>query len=123
MILIRDYGASGNSYVSRYQWSNCAFKVGQERAADQLINKNSVKVYSTSQHGATGIVTDDGRQYNVEVVVADNSDRLVDATCQCYFFNTTRLRKGPCEHILALRRRAASGSVSNVLKGPWGGAA
>lgn len=98
------------------------FQSDQERAADQLINKNLVKVHSTSQHGATGIVTDDGRQYNVEVVI-DDDDRLVDATCQCYFFNANRLRKGPCEHILALRRQAASGSFSNVLKGPWGGGA
>ena len=96
------------------------FQSDQERAADQLINKNLVKVQSTSQHGATGIVTDDGRQYNVEVVV-DDDDRLIDATCQCYFYNSNRLRKGPCEHILALRRQAASGSISNVLKGPWGG--
>ncbi len=98
------------------------FQSDQERAADQLINKNLVKVQSTSQHGATGIVTDDGRQYNVEVVV-DDDDRLIDATCQCYFYNSNRLRKGPCEHILALRRQAASGSISNVLKGPWGGGA
>ena len=33
----------------------------------------------------------------------DTDERVVDARCTCNFYQQNRLRKGPCEHILALR--------------------
>ena len=33
----------------------------------------------------------------------DADERISDAGCTCSFFQQNRLRKGPCEHVLALR--------------------
>jgi predicted nucleic acid-binding Zn finger protein len=72
-----------------------------------------------------GTVTDNGRPVQVNAKI-DHDDRIVDATCTCAHFRQHKLYKGPCVHILALRRtfnrdRAASGGVSNIVKGLWGG--
>jgi hypothetical protein len=37
----------------------------------------------------------------------DGDERIVEAECTCNFFQQNRLRKGPCEHILALRLQHA----------------
>lgn len=37
------------------------------------------------------------------VIVIDNDERLSDAHCDCSFYTTNKLYKGPCEHMLALR--------------------
>jgi hypothetical protein len=50
-----------------------------------------------------GSVVDNAVKYQASVVI-DDDQRLRDAACQCHFWNTNRLRKGPCEHMLALRR-------------------
>ncbi len=98
------------------------FQSDEERRADELFNQNLVDVHRTSENGASGIVTEDGRRHNVSVTT-DADERLVDASCECFFFKRNRLRRGPCQHILALRRRAASGGAGNVVSGPWGGGA
>jgi hypothetical protein len=38
------------------------------------------------------------------MVVLDNDERLVEARCNCYFYGHNKLMRGPCEHMLALRR-------------------
>ncbi|MFV0294789.1 MAG: SWIM zinc finger domain-containing protein [Hyphomicrobiaceae bacterium] len=96
------------------------FQSDEERKADELINAGLVEIRHRDARRASGIVKEDGRQFAVSTTV-DNDERLVGATCQCNFFKQNRLRRGPCQHILALRRRAASGGIANVLKGPWGG--
>jgi hypothetical protein len=37
----------------------------------------------------------------------DPDERLIEANCTCNFFQQNQLRKGPCEHILALRLQHA----------------
>ena len=49
----------------------------------------------------------------------DGDERVVEAECTCNFFQQNRLRKGPCEHILALRllharRLRASAELAGV---------
>jgi len=53
----------------------------------------------------------------------DSDERLTEAGCTCNFFQQNQLRKGPCEHILAvrlqharqLRPRKAGSDVLRVL--------
>ena len=96
------------------------FLSDEERVADELINNGLVDVKQTNEHGATGVVIENGREHSV-TIETDHDDRLVDATCECHFYRKNRLRRGPCQHILALRRQSAHREFANVLKGPWGG--
>ncbi|MFT5511271.1 MAG: hypothetical protein ACI89J_004372 [Hyphomicrobiaceae bacterium] len=97
------------------------FLSDEERVADELINNGLVDVKQTNEHGATGVVVENGREHSV-TIETDHDDRLVNATCECHFYRKNRLRRGPCQHILALRRQSAHREFANVLKGPWGGA-
>lgn len=45
----------------------------------------------------------DGRNELRPSVVLDPDSRIVRAECTCNFFQQNQLRKGPCEHMLALR--------------------
>jgi hypothetical protein len=45
----------------------------------------------------------------------DRDERLVEAGCTCNFFQQNHLRKGPCEHILALRLQHARQSRPRKL--------
>ncbi|MGB1258330.1 MAG: SWIM zinc finger family protein [Thiolinea sp.] len=50
-----------------------------------------------------GVVTDNARKYQTEVLI-DRDERLFDAHCSCDYFIHNKLFKGPCEHMLALRK-------------------
>ncbi|MEO1494642.1 MAG: SWIM zinc finger family protein [Pseudomonadota bacterium] len=95
------------------------FHSPQEAKADQLILAGLVEVQSQDDHKIRGRVADDGRDYKVEITL-DADGRLIAADCQCWHHRTNGLRKGPCPHILALRRKAAEGGMARVVKGPWG---
>jgi hypothetical protein len=45
----------------------------------------------------------DGRHAHSAALVVDGDERLIEATCDCNFFQQNKLYKGPCEHILAVR--------------------
>ena len=45
----------------------------------------------------------EGENYTNTTLTLDGDGRMIDAKCDCYFFKTNQLYKGPCEHILALR--------------------
>jgi len=45
----------------------------------------------------------------------DADDRIVEAGCTCNFFQQNRLRKGPCEHMLALRLQHAHNMQPRML--------
>ncbi|MBM7067289.1 SWIM zinc finger family protein [Actibacterium sp. 188UL27-1] len=98
------------------------FNSPQEAAADKLVLAGMAKITSRDSHQITGRVTADGRDYPVTITL-DADDRLIKASCTCWHHQTNGLRKGPCEHILALRRtdgQATSGG--QVMAGPWGDA-
>ncbi len=52
----------------------------------------------------TGSVKDRYRTHHPELVI-DSDERMKHAVCDCYFYNSNKLKKGPCEHILALRMK------------------
>jgi hypothetical protein len=53
-----------------------------------------------------GTVEERGREYATSVVI-DADQRIADAACNCNWHQQNRLRKGPCEHVLALRMQHA----------------
>lgn len=77
-----------------------------EQTANQLIVENRVKTRSesTPEGGKRirGGVKQAHRAFQVECVI-DSDQRLIEASCECRFFQKNKLYKGPCEHILAAR--------------------
>ena len=83
------------------------FSSEREAKADNFINAKLVKVESQERTAEgvriAGSVLDNAVKYQASIVV-DDDQRLRDAGCECFFWKQNRLRKGPCEHMLALRR-------------------
>jgi len=83
------------------------FSSEQEAKADRFVGANLVTVERKERTAEglriAGSVMDNAVKYQASVVI-DDDQRLRDAACECYFWNKNRLRKGPCEHMLALRR-------------------
>jgi hypothetical protein len=79
----------------------------KESKAERFVSAGLVKVKGR-EHTAEGMrihgtAIDDAVTYHCSLVV-DDDQRMRDASCECFFFKQNRLRKGPCEHLLALRR-------------------
>jgi len=97
------------------------FQSDEEAKADRLIVGGMVEITKRDTNTAEGRVTDDGRDQRVTIEF-DTDERLVHAHCGCDFHRMNALRKGPCEHILALRRLVAEGEMpSTIIRGPWEG--
>jgi hypothetical protein len=83
------------------------FSNEREARADNFINAKLVKVDTQERTGEgvriAGTVMDNAVKYQASIVI-DDDQRLRDAGCECFFWKQNRLRKGPCEHMLALRR-------------------
>lgn len=81
------------------------FASPQEEKATKLLKESKVQV-SKEQKGNSillkGKIVDTDKTFHTTVLI-DNDERIVDATCECSFFSVNKLRKGPCEHILATR--------------------
>lgn len=82
------------------------FSSPQEELAQKFVNDNKV-TFNIEDLGSgkvrlSGEVKDRHRSH-YPTLVLDGDDRMIEATCDCNFYNMNKLRKGPCEHILALR--------------------
>jgi hypothetical protein len=84
------------------------FASEQEEKADRFVAANLVTVKSIGERDGKrivqGEVLDNAKPYHPQIVL-DADDRMVDARCDCYFYGHNKLMRGPCEHMLALRRR------------------
>lgn len=82
----------------------------REAKATNFVTANLVKVQSQERTPGgvkiVGSVMDNAVKFPVSIVI-DDDQRLNDAGCECFFWQQNRLRKGPCEHMLALRGEAA----------------
>ncbi|MFH6994450.1 SWIM zinc finger family protein [Flavobacterium sp. FlaQc-48] len=81
------------------------FASPQEEVANQYLTENRVKITPTvkaDQLQIKGKVTDKNFTYNT-LAVLDKDNRLIEGHCECSFYQSNQLRKGPCEHILATR--------------------
>ncbi|KQP40053.1 hypothetical protein ASF49_21345 [Methylobacterium sp. Leaf104] len=83
------------------------FASEQEAKADRFLAAGLVSLgpigHAEGRRRLTGTVLDDGRSLAPAVEI-DADDRMVDGRCTCGFFIRNRLARGPCEHMLALRR-------------------
>ncbi|CCD85176.1 Conserved hypothetical protein; Putative Protein containing SWIM zinc finger domain [Bradyrhizobium sp. ORS 285] len=83
------------------------FASPQEEKADRLIAANLVTIGRIDRNqgarAVTGSVLDNARTEQVSLVI-DGDDRLVEARCSCHFYIHNKMARGPCEHMLALRR-------------------
>lgn len=75
-----------------------------EEKATKLVKAGKVSVKAEENAGLlklTGTVRDN-RTYHPSVNI-DKDQRITGGSCSCNHYNMNQLRKGPCEHILALR--------------------
>jgi len=105
------------------------FASPEDEAATALLRSGAVTL-RTKDVAADGIrfsgsVTEDGRAIATSARM-DFDDRIVEAHCTCAHFRQHKLYKGPCVHMLALRRvfdrDRMVGAAPSVVKGPWGAA-
>lgn len=98
----------------------------QEDAAVGFLRAGGVRLRQSksSAEGTqlAGDVTDDGRVMQPSLRL-DADDRIVGAQCTCGFYQHNKLHKGPCAHMLALRRafdrQRQQGPAPTVVTGPW----
>jgi hypothetical protein len=81
------------------------FASPQEEAANRYISENRIKIDSNVKADTLeirGKINDKDFKYNT-LAVLDKDNRLIEGSCECSFYKSNQLRKGPCEHILATR--------------------
>jgi hypothetical protein len=87
----------------------------REEQATRLLDERAVRVTEATELGDAvgggthlmGTVKKRGGGAFQPRLQLDGDERIVDAECTCNFFQQNRLRKGPCEHMLALRLQHA----------------
>jgi hypothetical protein len=89
----------------------------REEKATRLLDERAVRVTEATDLGDTvgggtllkgKIKKEGGRGGSYDPWLRlDGDERMVEAECSCNFFQQNQLRKGPCEHILALRLQHA----------------
>ena len=78
---------------------------GIEYQVDFLLPDNSTKL--------SGSVKANRRVYKPELVI-DADERIKSASCDCNFYTTNKLYKGPCEHMLAIRQLYSKTRFANI---------
>jgi len=85
------------------------FSNEREEKAINFVNAGLVQVESalsnTTGTQMRGQVLDNAVRYNVSLML-DTDQRLTVGEGNCHYFHQNRLRRGPCEHMLALRLAA-----------------
>ncbi|WP_448953642.1 SWIM zinc finger family protein [Labrys neptuniae] len=87
--------------------SQLRFASEQEAKADRFIEANLVAIAGVERNQGrrvvTGSVLDNARKESATLTI-DADDRLVEARCSCHFYGHNKMMRGPCEHMLAVRR-------------------
>ena len=83
------------------------FASPREERASQLVGAGAVTIAERSRDAAgstsvLGTIREGGRGLDAALTI-DSDERILRADCTCNWHQQNRLRKGPCEHILALR--------------------
>jgi len=80
--------------ASRFVSAGLAEITRTHHETDHLGNEQSI---------VKGKVMDNAKRYDVELAI-DSDERLGQASCNCDFYIRNKLYKGPCEHVLAVRK-------------------
>ena len=90
------------------------FANAREESATRFLQENAVQVNSVNDINGVlsiqGSVRDRGRIFHPCLNV-DRDERIVEAQCDCNWYQQNKLYQGPCEHILALRMQQARQSL------------
>jgi hypothetical protein len=83
----------------------------REEAAARFLESDAVRINQRESKQdefleISGTVADKNKNHKVSLMI-DSDQRLARAKCDCNFFMMNELRKGPCEHILALRMKSS----------------
>jgi hypothetical protein len=89
----------------------------REAAAERFLEQpDGVKVTSATEVNAVlflqGKVKTSTQTY-LPTLIVDTDERIVNAECTCNWHQQNKLFKGPCEHILALRRKHGQNFIPN----------
>lgn len=78
-----------------------------EKEAHEYIEKGSIKIATEIKDDTLRIKgkVNTGEETLSTLAVIDKDQRLIDGSCDCDFFRSNQLKKGPCEHILATRMK------------------
>ncbi len=86
------------------------FANDREESATRFLQENAVEVNSVNDINGVlsieGSVRDRGRVFSPSLSV-DRDERIIEAQCNCNWYQQNKLYQGPCEHILALRMQQA----------------
>lgn len=100
--------------------SDLRFSNEREHKADNFIKAKLVEltdiISDSYKLKLIGNVMDNGSELQTTMTL-DADQRLVDGSCQCHFYKQNQLRKGPCEHMLSLRRYHSLNSHKNLSIG------
>ncbi len=73
-----------------------------ELVVQRQVNLGDQRLDASGHFHLAGVVREGGRRHQASLVL-DEDERLKRAECTCAWHFRNKLRKGPCEHILALR--------------------
>ena len=80
----------------------------RDESASRYIKEGAISLGQCSDNsfGKTlrGKVRDKNKNYEVELII-DKDEALKEAICQCNYYQQNKLYKGPCEHMLAVRKK------------------
>ncbi|MDQ8199222.1 hypothetical protein QEH56_13720 [Pelagicoccus enzymogenes] len=85
--------------------STLRFSNEREERAHQLVATGKTTVTVTEREGKrhmSGQTVFDNRKHKPQLVI-DSDERIISGTCTCNFAQQNGLRKGPCEHMIAIR--------------------
>jgi hypothetical protein len=83
------------------------FASEQEEKADRFIAANLIQIKTVGERDGRRIIEGevlDNARTQKPMIALDNDERLVEGRCDCYFYGHNKMMRGPCEHMLALRR-------------------
>lgn len=80
----------------------------REEKAEQLVNEGKASldhrhITADGYVELHGRVDDKGKERTLQLVF-DLDGRMVDASCNCYFYKRNRLMQGPCEHMISISK-------------------
>jgi hypothetical protein len=95
------------------------FSNPQEELAAELLTTQEVKFSAVQQDDnhtlLKGTVKGKRKTFTTSMQI-DGDERLKTATCDCSYYGENKLRKGPCEHMLAVRQAWSREKVGKTVK-------
>ena len=94
-------------------FSALRFGSEQEKIANEFIMQHLVKIATKIENDVLeikGKVRTKNETFSTLALI-DKDQRLIDGSCECTFYQSNKLKIGPCEHILATRMMLQNNTV------------